>query len=251
MAWSEQVFRYCERGHDPAFWAEPFNALSNLAFLLAAGLALRRLDLRRLPGGGGEAGQADTRDRAALLAVIAIVAAVGLGSFLFHTFATRWARLADVVPIGLFMGAYLALALRLFLGLGWPLIAAVLAGFVVVTAAASSVACPAGLRSATDYAREPCLKGTIGYAPALLALLVTGALLRARHPAGRQLLAAALIFLAAMVLRWLDRDLCPATMLLGRVRGTHALWHLLNAATVYILLRAAIDHARSRPPAAT
>ena len=243
MNWGEQVFRYCERGQDPSFWAEPINATSNLGFLIAAGLALRKIS--------SDEPEAGAADRAALLVLIALVAMVGIGSFLFHTFATRWARLADVVPIGLFMAAYLAFALRTLLGCSRTIVAWILAGFMAASVAASSLACPASLRSVTDYAREPCLKGTIGYAPALLALVVTGALLRAQHPAGRHLLLAAGIFLAAMLLRWLDRDFCAATALLGRVRGTHALWHLLNAATVYVLLRAAIDATvRRRPPAA-
>ena len=114
-------------------------------------------------------------------------------------------------------------------------------GFLGVTAVLSSVACPSAFSGFTAAVREPCLKGTVGYAPALLALVVTGSLLRRRHPAGRQLLAASAIFLCAMLLRWLDRDLCQATRLFGAVRGTHALWHLLNAVTIYLLLVAALE----------
>ncbi|MGZ5916501.1 MAG: hypothetical protein ACXWJ4_04140 [Methyloceanibacter sp.] len=36
MTLSEHVFLYCERGTNGAFLAEPFNAGSNAAFLLAA-----------------------------------------------------------------------------------------------------------------------------------------------------------------------------------------------------------------------
>ena len=36
-------------------------------------------------------------------------------------------------------------------------------------------------------------------------------------------------------------DMFSATRLFGAVRGTHALWHLLNAATIYILLAVAIN----------
>ena len=82
----------------------------------------------------------------------------------------------------------------------------------------------------TSFAREPCLKGTMGYAPALVALVLVAALLRRQHPAGPKLLVAAGMFLAAMILRWVDRDACPYTWLFGSPRGTHALWHLLNAA---------------------
>jgi hypothetical protein len=38
MAWSTPIDLYCERA-DPSFWAEPVNALSNCAFLIAAAAA--------------------------------------------------------------------------------------------------------------------------------------------------------------------------------------------------------------------
>ncbi len=233
MDWNSQVFRYCERGLDPAFWAEPFNALSNAGFLVVAAILLVRL--RRLPGA------VPATDRAALILLTGLIAAIGVGSFLFHTFATRWSRTADVAPIGLFMLVYLAFTLRLLVGLGWAATAGILAGFLAVTALVSSVACQTlRVNSVLDAAREPCLKGSIGYVPALVALGLTGALIRRRHPAGRLLLLAGGLFLAAIVLRWLDRDLCAATHLFGAARGTHALWHLLNAATLYVLMQAAV-----------
>ena len=40
MGLSEHVFLYCERGRSEALFAEPFNAASNAAFLLAALAAL-------------------------------------------------------------------------------------------------------------------------------------------------------------------------------------------------------------------
>lgn len=258
MSWSEQVFRYCERGQDPALWAEPFNAVSNAGFLIAAVV----LWLRSANGAAATqtrsatAGTAisnrtrsDTLHKHNLVRLlIALTAAVGIGSFLFHTFATRWARLVDVIPISLFMGVYLYFALRVFLG--WSLAKTVLAvlGFAAVGLAASTIACPASMRSVTDYAREPCLKGTMGYVPALLALLVTGSALRREPVVGRQLLLAAGIFFAAMILRWVDRDTCAATIFFGQARGTHALWHLLTAAAVYVLVSVAIDAVRRGRP---
>ena len=43
MDWDARIFRYCERGGDAAFWAEPVNAATNAAFIIAALLALREL----------------------------------------------------------------------------------------------------------------------------------------------------------------------------------------------------------------
>jgi hypothetical protein len=235
--WSEQVFRYCERGQDAGFWAEPLNAVSNLGFLVVAGLAARRLACDD-PGPAVPAGPAVPR-RSSLVLLTVLVALIGLGSFLFHTFASRWSRLADVLPIGIFMIAYLGFALRSFLGWSWGRILVAVAVFVLASGVAASISCSVGPMAITSFAREPCLKGTMGYAPALVALLLVAALLRRQHPAGPKLLVAAGMFLAAMILRWVDRDACPYTWLLGSPRGTHALWHLLNAATLHLLLGAA------------
>ena len=92
---------YCERTA-PGLWNEPLNALTNLAFLLAGLLLV--VALRR-------AGPAVRRDPA-ILALVALLFLIGLGSGLFHTFATRWAVLADVIPIALFILLYMYLALR-------------------------------------------------------------------------------------------------------------------------------------------
>ena len=49
------------------------------------------------------------------LALIGVVTAVGIGSFVFHTVATRGAVLADVIHIAVFIYGYLLLALRRWL----------------------------------------------------------------------------------------------------------------------------------------
>jgi uncharacterized membrane protein YhhN len=64
-------YGYCER-LSGAFWAEPWNALTNGAFLLAAVAALQ---LWRRSGGSGRP----------TLALVALVFAIGIGSFLYHT----------------------------------------------------------------------------------------------------------------------------------------------------------------------
>lgn len=231
-AWSEQVFRYCERAQDASFWAEPLNALSNVAFLVTAGVALVRL-ARPLGGVGTE--------HRALVAILAVlVAAIGVGSFLFHTFATRWARIADVAPIGVFMVAYLVLALRAFLGWSWPAVVSALLAFLAANGLVSVVACPRREVGIVAYVREPCLNETASYLPALATLALVGTLVARRHPAGGYMLAAAGVFVVSLLLRWIDMRVCPWTTLLGRPRGTHALWHILNAVTLYVLLAAAL-----------
>lgn len=220
MSLGASVDIYCER-LDPGFWAEPINALTNLAFLIAAGWAWWR------------ARQEGATD-ALTWVLIGLVAAVGLGSFLFHTFATRWAGLADVIPIGLFIVTYLIAALRRFVGLGWL-------GMIPVLVV--GVAAIAGLMSLIPEptpGEPPPLNGSLSYAPALIALLaVSLALAVKRHPAARPLAGAAAVFLVSLTFRSLDMVVCP-----GLPLGTHFLWHLLNGVLLFILLDTLIRHGR-------
>lgn len=234
--WTDKIFRYCERGLDPAFWAEPFNAVSNAAFLAVAVVAAMQLARRpQLMG---------NRDhRAAEWALVVLVLAIATGSFLFHTMATRWASVADTAPIGLFMLGYFGYALRRLVGLGWVASIAGVAAFVVALRYAADIPCVPGLLPITRAGGHPCFNGSLGYVPALAALAGVGAVLVAmRHPAGKWILAAGAVFLVSLTFRTLDFEICSLTRVMGRARGTHALWHVLNAATLYLLLAAAIQH---------
>lgn len=224
----QQLFNYCERGRNPAFWAEPLNALSNAAFLIAAVAALMlwqrwRHDLSGAPRRAGTE-----------LALILVVLVIGIGSFLFHTYATRWAVIADVVPITIFMIVYLGYALRRFLTLGWLATLASVAVFMLALREADMLRCHGG----------PCLNGSVGYLPALAVLIGIGGWLgHQRHPAARWILGAGAIFAVSLTFRTLDRAICPQTALLGgRVLGTHFIWHMCNATLLYLLLAAAIRH---------
>ena len=234
MNWNEKLFNYCERGADPGFWAEPANALTNLAFALVAFmvgryLLARGVSPRTAPWQWGLAG---------------LVALIAIGSFGFHTLATRAAQLGDLVPIGLFMLTYLAFALRHLLGLSALPTMLVLAGFIAAIGLAGSITCAGDV---------PCLNGSLGYLPALVGLLVVGTvLLRKGDPPARLLLWGGAVFGLSIVLRSIDRMVCAIASLHGYAVGTHFLWHCLNALTLYILLLVAIsrigtDHQKSSP----
>ncbi|KMO36831.1 hypothetical protein VQ02_14795 [Methylobacterium variabile] len=219
--WWEPVRDYCERT-GPEFFAEPLNAASNAAFVVAAILLLRR-----------RAGPPDpVADGFALL-----VGVIGLGSALFHTLAVQWAMLADVIPIALFIHAYVFLALRRFLGLSVP---AALAGTLAFALAAALFE-PALSRLA-GQPLGPASNGSVAYAPAALALFGVGAASRrAGHRAGAALIGIGVLFLVSLAARTFDAALCPLLP-----AGTHWLWHLLNAGVLYALVRAA---RRAGPPA--
>jgi hypothetical protein len=238
MRWTEHVFRYCERGFDPGFWAEPANALSNAAFLVVAALAAKRM--ARLSHS-----HIASPDRAAFRLIhpmIALVALIGAGSFLFHVVPTRWAQMADVLPIGAFIILYLVFALRCMAGLA-PAKAMLAVAALIAAFAVSMALCPSAVSGPPGG--PACLNDTLGYAPALAALLAVGLLLRRQsHPAAGRLLLASAVLLASMAMRTIDLDQCGALSLGGRPLGWHFLWHLLNALVLYLLLAAAVDTAR-------
>lgn len=208
MNWQESVIDYCER-LDGRFWAEPLNAVSNAAFLVAAAAACALL---RRQG----------RSDAPAAALVAVTATVGAGSFVFHTVATRGAMLLDVIPIAVFIYGYFLLALRRFFGLAFlPAIG------VTLAFAAVSFLVDGHVKG---------LNGSVAYLPALAALLSFAALLWGRQPqAAKGLAAAGGIFLVSLTFRTIDRDICGSLQ-----SGTHFLWHLLNACVLWLLLRTAI-----------
>lgn len=223
MNWTSQVFAYCERGLDTGFWAEPLNAASNAAFFLAA---LGALVLW--------AKQPPARRGVAELSLILVVFAIGTGSFLFHTLATKWAAVADTVPIGFFMVGYLVYAVRRYLALPWWGVAVAMLVFVATLPPSSMIRCNGG----------PCFNGSVAYVPALIALALVGAIALVRgHPAGKSLLAAGAIFAVSLWLRTVDRTLCPYTIIMAsRGVGTHFAWHVLNGVLLFLLIRAAVLH---------
>ena len=157
--WTAPIDAYCERV-DASFWSEPVNALSNAGFLVAAAIAFR--------AGGGPA-----RARPAGAFLIAAVAVVGVGSFLFHTFANRWSRLADVIPIAVFIYGYFALAMRRS-----PARACGERGDLASSLSASGSSGRGS--SPSGRAGIEATNGSVGYFPAALALFAVGAALIVR-----------------------------------------------------------------------
>lgn len=234
MNLGEHVFLYCERGTNEALLAEPFNAASNGAFLLAAlaGLVLVLLRPR-------EERSADH------YLLVGLVLLIGLGSLAFHLFATQGTELADVIPIFVFMLVYLGFAMNRFLGVppGWTVL--LLIAFTAIMAATTQVKCwdgTIGIPGADVQGVKQCLNGSIFYLPALGALIVVGLLLeKRRHRAAPYLLWAAAIFAVSVTLRSLDMALCDQIDFAGQKVGTHFAWHVLNGLALFLLLRASLE----------
>jgi hypothetical protein len=206
-----RVDLYCERT-DASFWSEPLNALTNLAFLVAAILIVTRARRER-----GRLGW----DAAALAVLTALV---GVGSFLFHTFATVWGRWLDLVFIAAFVYVLLALCLVRVAGLGWR---GVLAGLVLYAVFERGVlaAVPRGT-----------LGGSLLYVPPVLALAALAWYARHRgHRAAPRFAAAFGLFAVAIAVRTVDLPLCR-----GWPTGTHFIWHLLTAWVLYLAATAVL-----------
>jgi hypothetical protein len=191
---------YCER-LGPGLLAEPLNAITNGAFLVAAW---------RLASLARSRGQSDR----GMLALAALALAIGIGSSLFHTFATGWALAADVLPILLFQLLFLLLYLRRRAGLALAPAAGLCLAFLL--------ACLAG------RGFPGVLNGSLAYAPtlAVLALLAWHQL---RSLQSWLLVGATGLFSLSLLLRSLDNALCPIWPI-----GTHLFWHLLNAAVLVL-----------------
>ena len=214
---TRKIDGYCER-LGPEFWAEPVNAVTNAAFIIAALIAL--VIARRR-------GPVDP----AVGWLIAVTFAVGVGSFLFHTFATVWAAMADTGPIGVFILSYFAIAMNRFAGLTWRTSLMVAVGFLLAMGAVS-----AALRPLIGHIAG----GSQSYFPAFLALLGVGLWLWSRrHAAGPWLVAVAGVFAVSLTFRTLDRQICADWPL-----GTHFAWHILNAVVLGALIVAVIRHGR-------
>ncbi len=199
-----QVNNYCER-NDFGYWAEPINALTNLAFIIAAVIMwprVRGLGVARL--------------------LVVILFAIGIGSYLFHTHATGWAGLADTLPILLFVLVFLWAASRelpaIFgrntgrRGLWAWLITPLFIPFAILTVPV--------------FMQVDALGSTAAYMPVPLVLAIYIAVIPRRAPVfARNLTIGLVLMLASLTLRALDGPLCDHLPI-----GTHFGWHLLNGA---------------------
>lgn len=224
MDWTAPVDLYCERLH-PGFWAEPWNALSNVSFLLAAFWGWR------VARTAGRIGATDAL-------MIAMVGLIGIGSFLFHTFANPWSELADVLPIWSFVAVAVLVGMARIGGMKPGRIAGVAAGVaaavVIVTLALT------GEGEASGAASKPVLNGSLQYAPAVIALLAFSVISRRRRsPFAPWIIAATATFVVSLAFRTIDLMICDVFPL-----GTHFAWHLLNGLMIALILQVMIRAGR-------
>lgn len=198
MNWHDHIDGYCER-LNPGFWAEPINAITNAAFLIAAYVMWRRVRGQGLP---------------MARALVLMLAAIGVGSFLFHTFATPWAGVLDVVPILIFVLLFLFIANVHFWDLTlWPALGVTALFF------------PYAALTLPLFKHLSWLGDSVGYAPIPVLIVAYAVALARRAPqtAGNLGIGAALLAVS-LTFRTLDEPLCGHLPI-----GTHFAWHCLNA----------------------
>ncbi|MEO1639606.1 MAG: ceramidase domain-containing protein [Pseudomonadota bacterium] len=214
MDWSEQIDGYCERT-DFSYWAEPINAVTNAAFIVAAIILWRRS--AGLPV-------------AQLLCVILF--AIGVGSYLFHTHATIWAMTADVVPIGIFILVYLFAVNWHIVPMRWWVALIATCGFFPYAAAVVWV---------TD--QLPFFNISNFYWTVPLLLCIYAVPLQDRPGILSGFLIGAAILAVSITVRSVDEILCSSIP-----HGTHFLWHILNAIMLGWMIHVYIRHMLATRP---
>jgi hypothetical protein len=216
---SAHLHLYCERTQD-GLGGEPVNAMSNIGFFIAAFLLLRLYRTQKTLFG--------TMPDVVIL--IWLTVAVGTGSLIFHTVATMWSALFDIIPIAFFIFFYLYVFSRTILRFrmrgAWVMFL-LLAVFNITY----------------KYYVFRAMDGYVSYIPTFFFLaLLTLHLLIQRHPASMQIFAATALALLSLYCRTIDRSICGELPI-----GTHFLWHGINAMVMYILVKAIItQHVRNR-----
>ncbi|NEN92674.1 MAG: ceramidase [Okeania sp. SIO3H1] len=193
---------YCER-LQPSLWDEPINAMSNLVFFIAAWVSWRLADNLNV-------------QFYSVKLLIYLMIGIGIGSSLFHTYATGWALLMDVIPIMMFQLFYLWVYTRRVMKLK-PIIPVIL---MLVLLISSLLTLPLKV-----------LNGSLSYVPALVYLLGLGIYnFQAKKQKKFMFLAGVVTFLMALFFRTLDQAICPVFPI-----GTHFLWHIFNGVMLYFV----------------
>lgn len=216
ISYGQPVDIYCER-LDASFWSEPINAITNLAFIIAAILAFKLWKTT------------SPNDRP-VKALILICALVGIGSFLFHTLATTTAVYFDIIPIAIFIHYTVFLVFhRVFNMKWWWSIIGVFAfvGFSMLI---------------ISYFGRATFNGSMQYVPAFLLLLFISIICYwKKFSPAKEFLIAAFTFLISITCRSVDASICESFPL-----GTHFLWHTLNGVTMYYVMKGIINSRESR-----
>ena len=202
MNFNQYLDIYCERTAF-GYLNEPLNLFSNLSFFVAGIFILKNTKFH-------------TYEPAAVwFGWLAI--AVGIGSSLFHSFATVWSQLADVIPIGILVVYYLLTFSSKVLGLNR-------AGVVVLSLLLIGLSW-AFIALVGNHATN----GSASYFGVTIVLFILAGM-DWRLGKRKVLFAAGGVFSLALLFRTFDHSACQYNPY-----GLHFIWHLLNGVTIYLL----------------
>jgi len=207
---------HCERTSLAAF-DEPVNIISNVSFILAAFLAWR-LFVKLLRADGSISRH--TPKYADIRVQILMVFLIGVGSFLFHSYATMWGALLDIFPIFCYMCLFVYSFLKRITLTSQYNMVLVFVGFVALNL---------GFKFVLPVAPD----GNVSYLPLIIFFLgLIIYLYITNNPSLENMLYGFILALISFVFRKVDMDVCEYFPI-----GTHFLWHTLNGVLLYILLR--------------
>ena len=187
---------YCER-LDISIWAEPINAVTNVAFIVAA--IIMWLRCKNLVEGK-------------ILAFLLF--SIGCGSFLFHTFGQTWSAILDVTAILIFIVTYIFIANLRFLA--WSKMLSIL-GVILFF--------PYQFLVVSVLSNITFLGSSVHYYPVVILIFIYSGLLRKSEPTlSRGLFIGAAVLCISIVFRTIDEPICSILSV-----GTHFIWHILNA----------------------
>lgn len=155
-----------------------------------------------------------------------LLCAIGTGSTLFHTFATKATMLMDVIPILLYQIAFIGFYTRDIMKLNRMKTTILFAVFAALTVIAENI--PIYI-----------LNGSLSYAPSILFLFGFGLWHRKNIEQEKNiLLFASGVFALSLTFRSIDIAICNALAV-----GTHFLWHALNGVVLYMAIRSYVRRA--------
>jgi|SRR3989344_1335509 len=197
---------YCEQIIEGII-AEPFNAISNIAFILSGICSIALLKKYKA--------------KSNILWFLPFnIFSIGLGSTLWHTYRTPPTLIMDSIPI------YVFIVVVLYLLLNWLLKnknkAAIVTGSFVLFQTILWLILPSNITNSS-------IRHIINLAAFSCVLYF---LRKKNGTIPKEMWYAFILYFSAIIARTVDLPLCSYFM-----HGTHMIWHILNAAAVYFAVK--------------
>ena len=201
---------YCEKAISNGFF-EPLNTITNLAFILAGILLF--IQFRK---------KAHLDFKGILFSSLLII--IGFGSFIWHLYRNDTTLVADSIPIALFILFYLFFYLKFTTMKSLHLILLFI-GFFVYTSVFTFL-----LNSKSIYILE---NGGAGYFSAISYFFVLQIYnIFHRKAIIKSSIIIGIVFLISLCFRQIDMTVCEHISF-----GTHFIWHILNALSLYLFVK--------------